>query len=366
MEELKLEDLVFDDGAQIFDAFKQGAKTDNKEVEIKDPSTETKETAKGEDTIKDPESVAKGTEDNKDTESGKTPEAGKEGGNTSSPNDTEKLYSSLATQFKAKGVLPGLDLENTEIKSLEDIEKAITAEVESRLSDKQKAISEAMKVGAPADEVAEQVELISKLKGIPETYVAAEENEAFRKSVIAQDFINKGYDADRAQIMAQRSIDARTDVEDAQFALKAIISHEETSYQGTIDAARKLEEKNIGNVKDYLAKEEEVIGGVKLSATQKDEIYKQMTTDLGGKQNAFMKAQMEDPLGSRVKLETLFYLTKGFKDFSVFTSAKETDISKNIESMLRGTSFTEEGKVQTEIKDPQSAFSLKDLEGLSF
>ena len=77
-----------------------------------------------------------------------------------------------------------------------------------------------------------------------------------------------------------------------------------------------------------------------------------------------MQAQKKDPTGSRVKLEAIFFLTKGLTDFSVFNNAKETDISNNIENLLRGTSFTTSGKVDTEVSDPDANFTLKDLKDL--
>ena len=79
--------------------------------------------------------------------------------------------------------------------------------------------------------------------------------------------------------------------------------------------------------------------------------------------NAFMKAQKADPVGSRIKLEALFFLTKGLTDFSVFGNATETTVSNNIENLLRGAKFTEDGKVNTSVKDTQSSFALSSLEG---
>ena len=62
----------------------------------------------------------------------------------------------------------------------------------------------------------------------------------------------------------------------------------------------------------------------------------QITTDLGNKENAFMQAQKADPIGSRIKLEALFFLTKGLSDFSLFGEQKtQTKIANNIENLLR-------------------------------
>ena len=362
MEELTLQDLVFDNdntNNEMFDEFKAGLEDnqDDTDLEKKEP--------KGEDQKVDPESVAK--EKDKQVQGGKTSDKSKEeGGDNSSspkPNDTEQLYSKLATQFKTSGVLPGL--ENTEeIKSLEDLNSAIEKEVNSRLTATQLRIKEASELGLDASEVSKQVSVIEKLKSVNDSYIEDDQNIEFRRGVIAQDFISKGYSKDRAIVFAQRSIDAGTDVEDAKLALKSIIGYEEQKIADAIKAAKEDEAKSINDIKSHLEKTEEVIPGVKLSASQKDELYRQMTTDLGGKENAFMKAQKQDPVGSRIKLEALFFITKGFKDFSVFGASKESDITKNIENLLRGTDFTDSGRVNTDIKDSESNFSLADLKDL--
>jgi hypothetical protein len=74
-----------------------------------------------------------------------------------------------------------------------------------------------------------------------------------------------------------------------------------------------------------------------------------------------VKAQKADPIGSRIKLETLFFLTKGLTDFSIFGNKAETKISNNIENLLRGANFTEAGSVDTSSQDNNSNFKLSDL-----
>ena len=311
----------------------------------------------------DPESVAK-DKDNTQVQAGKTATAD-EGSDSSSPklNETEQLYSNLATKFKAEGVLPGLE-DTTKIKTLKDLEDAMRAEITNGLTERQKALEEAKNVGLPVSEISEQMELIDKLEKIDDSYVENDDNIEFRRTAITQDFLSKGYDAERAATMAQRSIDAGTDVEDAKFALKAVIGVEKTNLQNTIQAAKDKETKNITDLKTYIDTNKEVIPGIKLSDAQGEELYKQITTDLGNKENAFMQAQKKDPTGSRVKLEAIFYLTKGLTDFSVFGNAKESEISDNIENLLRGTSFTKSGKVNTDVTDDNANFTLKDLKDL--
>jgi hypothetical protein len=165
--------------------------------------------------------------------------------------------------------------------------------------------------------------------------------------------------------MAQRSIDAGTDIEDAEFALESLIKSEESSLEKIINDAKDGEKKSLGDIKDYIAKTSEVIPGIELTDSQKDELYNQITTDLGNKDNAFMVAQKSDPIGSRIKLEALFYLTGGLKDFSVFGQKAESKITNNIENLLRGANFTQEGSVDTNVSDGNSNFKLADLKDLT-
>tara|TARA_R110002124_G_scaffold62103_2_gene170006 strand:- start:733 stop:1884 length:1152 start_codon:yes stop_codon:yes gene_type:complete len=315
----------------------------------------------GEDSILDPESVASQSKDKNQVQAGKTAD-GKEGSDSSSPklNETEQLYSNLAAEFKSKGILPELE-DTSSIKSMEDIEEAIKKQVESRLTSRQKKIEEAQQVGAPIEEVTQKVNVINKLKAVTPEYLKDDNNVKFRLTAIAQDFIEKGYDETRATAMAQRSVDAGTDVEDAEFALASLIQSEESSLQTILTAAKNDEQDSLKDIKEYIADTPEVIPGIALTDSQKDELYNQITTDLGNKESKFVKAQKADPIGSRIKLETLFFLTKGLTDFSIFGNKAETKISNNIENLLRGANFTEAGSVDTSSQDNNSNFKLSDL-----
>ena len=191
------------------------------------------------------ESVATQGKDNDDqVQAGKTAD-GKEGSDSSSPklNETEQLYSKLAAEFKAKGVLPELDI--TKIKSLEDLNSAIQNRVDNSLSARQKAIEDAQKVGAEVPEVASKLNVIEKLKGVTPEFLQDEKNLEFRRTAIIQDGMSKGFTAERSKVMAQRSIDAGTDVEDAKDAVDSLIKGEETSLQSIIDSAKQKEQKTL-------------------------------------------------------------------------------------------------------------------------
>jgi hypothetical protein len=374
MEELNLEDLNFE-SVQLFD--EDGAAEAAKEEVNDDAANAGTDDDQGTGSVDDKnktigddqddksgqESVANKKEDNQ-VQTGETSEKDK-GSNSSSPklNETEQLYSNLAAQFKSEGVLPGL--ENIEdIKDLTALNEAIRKEVESRFDDEQKRIKEAVKVGAEPTEVSEKLSTISKLESVTPEFLSDEKNLNFRMQAIAQDFIDKGYNPERAQTLAQRSVDAGTDIEDAEFAVKNIIAHEKESLDNIIETAKAKEAKSLSDIKDYIYKTPEVLPGIQLTDSQKDELYKGITTDVGNKDNAFVAYQKSNPVGSRIKLEAFFYLTKGLEDFSVFTNKAETKISNSIENLLRGANFTETGAINTDVPDENSTFKLSDLKDL--
>jgi hypothetical protein len=372
MEELNLGDLDFDTSSlQLFDEGVDIKKEDKPADTTGATPPASDDENKGDDKNKntdgdgtalaDQESVADQSKDTNDQVQAGETASGEEGSNSSSPklNETEQLYSNLAAEFKAKGVLPELDI--TKIKSLQDIEDAIQERVANSLTEKQKLIQEATQVGAPVTEVAEKVNTIDKLKAVTPEFIRDEKNIEFRRTAIAQDFIDKGYGEERAKALAQRSIDAGTDIEDAEFALASLIESEEEGLANIIQTAKNREADSLNDIKSYIADTPEVIPGFALTDSQKDELYSQITTDLGNKDNAFMKAQKSDPIGSRIKLEAIFFLTKGLTDFSAFGNKAETKISNNIENLLRGAKFTEGGAIDTTSVDSNSNFALSDL-----
>ena len=375
MEELNLGDLEFDTSSMnLFDGDTGEPNLKNAEnnppagdtapPESKDEKKDNEKNINtdGDDSaLTDQESVANQSKDKSQVQAGKT-DNGVESSDSSSPklNETEQLYSNLAAEFKAKGVLPELE-DVSKIRSMEDLNNAVKNHINSGLSERQKQIEQAQKTGAPVDEVVEKINTIDKLKEVTPEFLKDESNLKFRYTAIVQDFISKGYGSERAEAMAQRSVDAGTDIEDADFAIKSIIKAEENSLQSILESAKNKEKDNLNKIKNYISTTPEVIPGIVLTVSQKDELYNQITTDVGDNETAFIKAQKADPVGMRIKMEALHYLTSGFKDFSLFGAKAESKITNNIENLLRGAKFTGEGTLNTEVSDSNSNFKLADL-----
>tara|TARA_R110000868_G_scaffold7826_3_gene41223 strand:+ start:947 stop:2041 length:1095 start_codon:yes stop_codon:yes gene_type:complete len=357
MEGLKLEDLNFEDNGEVFDVFKTKEENKSDVVNIEVPNVDETKTPDSEKKEVSSESVASGDDNKNQGQADKAND--KSGANSSSPtlNDDEKLYSTLATHLITKGALS--DLDPLTVKSVDDLNEAIEKEAEKRLGSREKAISEAIKAGAPASAVTEIVDNISQLQAITDADIQGDPS--LVKNLIMQDFLNKGYNQDRASIMTERSIAAGTGNEDAKFALTGLISSEQARHESVLTTAKQEEAESLNKIKTILSGGEGGVKDINLTESQQLEVYDQMTTDVGGRRSRLIEYQQENPIESRVKLETLFYLTKEFTDFSIFGEKAVKKNANDLTSLLRGASFTEEGKIQTEVNDSQSSFNVKNF-----
>ena len=76
--------------------------------------------------------------------------------------------------------------------------------------------------------------------------------------------------------------------------------------------------------------------------------------------NAFYKAYNEDPIKNQVIQNYLFMATKGYTDFSKINNVATSNVSKQIDEVLRnnGASFLENGGVNFNNRSEESTFSL--------
>jgi hypothetical protein len=303
-----------------------------------------------------------------------TPEsvAGKEGkgtpdAKTSSPSvDNDKLsaiYSSVATHLHETGVLPSLNSEETKIKSAEDLQTAIQAEITHGLEETVKQYKEAMQRGEPESAYVKYAKQEQQLASITDDMLDAQEGAQLRYKINAQDFLNRGFDVEEAKKFAQRSADLGEDVNDAKKALERIKEHNKNTYDADVAAKISKEEEAVKSIKDFITNTDEIIKGVKLNPLAKENLVKQMTTavgrdDKGDPITAYGDALTKDPVKTKAVTEYLFMVTKGFTDFSKINNLIASKTTSRIDDVLRqtGSNFLG-GKIAG---DDQSSFSIGD------
>lgn len=334
-------------------------------------------------------SLTTSLEDNKNTktsEENETPEsvAGEDDGKTpgvTEPNDgnsspggnLSQYYSSFANHLVNSGVLPNLNLEKEKIENLEQLQEAVRKQIDSSISDRQKAFEEAIKEGVPRDSYSEYETTKQQLEQITSDMITSQDEKfiSLRRNIIGQDFLNRGFTKEEAIKYAQRSIDLGEDVSDATSALDRLKTHNEEQYQSSKQKAQEEKIEAQENFRKYIDNTDEILSGLKISKNIKDKLYNQIITPTGSDKkgnpvNEYAQAYEKDPVKFQVMQNYLYMLTKGFTDFSKLTNQGQTNASKEFDELLKNTNpafFQESGIGLNNDNSDESAFTLGD--GLS-
>lgn len=297
----------------------------------------------------------------KEDDSSKTPEEV----SNSSPG-LSKIYSSLATHLSKEGVLPSLS-EDTDVTDVDKLADAINAEITSRVGTLEQEYKKAMEDGVPKDEFVNYQKVASQLNGISPEMLQEDGDKAtlLRTNIIAQDFINRGFDREEALKYAKRSVDLGEDSADASTSLARLKEHNSTSYNTAVQKTKDAETKVHDDITKLVNSTDEVIKGIKIGAKTKEDLIKQIITPVGNDKagkpiNAFYKAYNEDPIKNQVIQNYLFMVTKGYTDFSKINNAATSKASREIDEVLKnsGGNFLENGAINYNVKDSQSTFTL--------
>ena len=282
-----------------------------------------------------------------------SPEKPEEEISSSATND--KLYSSFAKSLKEKGgVFSHLSIEDKEIKSLDDlqaaIEESIKTNIDNSLSDVQKEFNEAMDIGMPKDEFKQLQGTIRQLEDIPEDALLGkeEDNVKLRYNIIKQNAMLQGIKEDKAEKLANVALKDNSDVEEARIALKEMREHYQNLYtdkkkeyeQNSKDAEK--EYKN--SLQSYTEKVNslEKIGDFELTEDIKKKIVDNTTRIVDKKDgrplNTLMKARLDNPDDFDIKLNWMWVMTNGFKDFNFFKGKGKKEATSEFESLLKQSS----------------------------
>jgi hypothetical protein len=314
------------------------------------PASKVKDNDSGEDPEKDktpaedesPEGVGNGEE-----------EGDGEDDSDEEPQDSQpSLYSSLAKVLQEEGVLPSFDSKK-KIETVEDLVEAFREEIKanelSDLTDEQKQYLQAIRSGVPAEQFAPQQSAVQNLKSISDEEISS--NEDLRKQLIYQDFILKGYSAEKAEKYTQRSIDIGEDESDAKDALSSIIELQEKQLQVQLQQAEEQkrirvekDKEQLNTFKKYLSDTKEFIPGVKMTPKIAEKVFEQAVKPIeqgpnGVPLNAVQQARVQNPIEFEAKLNYLFYITKGFEDFSKIATSQKSKAVKELDDLVKGNTF---------------------------
>lgn len=334
------------------------------EGDIEDNSTTEEEELDPKDLFDNPESVGSGKDNQvkeEDTKSDKT--------NGSSPNN---FYSSIASALKDEGIFPELEEEIVNsIKTPEDFAEAVEKTIQAKLDERQRRIDAALQADIEPDEIRRYENTLSNLEAIKDEHLSdeTEKGERLRKSLIYQDFRNRGYSEERAKREVKKSFDAGTDIEDAKEALEGNKEFFSSRYQDIIKEAQeeaKAEQERIKKESAQLRKsfleDKEVFEGLSLDKTMRQKAYDSITkpvfkTEDGEYLTAIQKYEMDNPVEFRKYLGVLFTMTDGFKNID---SLVKTKVKKEVKKSIRELEHTLSNTARFSSGNPQLVGGIED------
>ena len=339
----------------------------NKEEETKKEQEETTEITRVEDLFNEESESVGSEEESEEKEDTKSKKTG------SSPN----TYSSIAKAFADDGIFPDLSDEDiNKVDGPEALLDLVNKLVESKVDERNKRADKALCYGVEPTDVQKYEQTLRYLDSIKDEAISAEDanGENLRKQLLYQDFVNRGYNKDRAIKMVERSFNAGTDIEDAKEALKSNVDYFKGEYDALIEDAKKAQEKEVQERKEQAKKLEKSIledknffGDLDVDKATRQKIFDNISKpvwkdpETGEYYTALQKYELDNHSEFMKNVGLLFTLTDGFKSLDKLTKGKvKKEVNKGIRSLehtLNNTSRTPDGNLKfvTSVnEDPES------------
>lgn len=282
------------------------------------------------------------------------------------------VYSSLAKVLLEGGITPHLNLEETKIESIDDLNEVIKNEINSReyadLNEDQKYYLDALRQGVPQETIKETINISSTLESISDDDI--DESEELRQDIIKQYYISEGLNPEKAARIAKLSAENAEDITEAKEGLVALrakaveakANQLKTANQTKLDAIE-TQRKSLEKLKNSITEIDELIPGNPVNPKLKDDLYKLITEPIGEQNgnpvNAIFKYIGDNPIEANIKLAYLFQATDGFKDFSKLIKGKaKSAASKELGDILNNTKFNDNGQFSIDAPDDNSYYGF--------
>lgn len=320
MEELQIDNILSEEEvSSLFDNIpdnnSSGEDNETKEKE----TTETVDP----DALFEEESESVGSGDHQEQED---PDFEKETG--ASPSNS--IYSSIAKDLKNDGVFLDLDDETiASIESSEDLYKVLEEQIQAKMDARSKRIDDALNSEIEMSTVQKYERALSYLDSIEDSVIEdeGEEGEKLRKTLIYQDFKNRGFSDERAKREMEKSFSAGTDVEDAKEALQSNKDYINSEYDTLVKEAKKEQEesrkrtqKEAEALKKSIFEDKKLFGEIEVDSKTRQKIYDNMSKasykdpESGEMLTPIQKYEKENHAEFIKNLSIVYTLTDGFKN----------------------------------------------------
>ena len=292
------------------------------------------------------EEVKKGKEDTTSKKDGSSPD--------------NNFYASIASALKEEGVFPDLEDEIIDqISNPEDFRNLVDQQIHAGLQQAQKRIYDALQSGVEPETIKHYENTLNYLGSITEEHLndESEDGENIRRTLLLQDFINRGYSNERANKMVEKIFDSGDDIEEAKQALIANREYYGAKYQRILDEAKALDESNkqrmqqqATQLKNDILNGNKAFGSIDLDKQTRKKVYDNITKpvyrdpETGQYYSALQKYRREHDTDFIKNVGLLFTLTDGFTNIDklVQPSAKK-EVKKKLKELEHTLKNTNRG-----------------------
>lgn len=285
----------------------------------------------------------------------------------SSGTPPKNLYSSIAEAFQVDGIFSDLsDDDISKIKTPEDFADVVEKQVQAKLDEKQRRIDSALNNGVEPSQIQLFENSISNLEKITDDYITDESDNGYnlRKNLIINDFLNKGYDRTKAEALAQRSFDAKTDIEDAKYALKQNKEFYQNEYNKLLKEAEdsnkafvEKRKKDLENLKKSILEEDKAFGELFVDSKTRQRVYDVISKPVykdpdnnGEYLTEIQKYERDNHNDFMKNLGYLYVITDGFKTLNSITKTIEKKVTKKgikeLEHLVNTTQRNADGSLR--------------------
>ena len=298
--------------------------------------------------------------------------------------DKSKFYKSIAKALKDDGVVDVDDETLDNIKDSNDfVNNIINKKINDGIDDVTKRVYDALTAGVQAPVIKQYENTINILKTIENADIEdeGEDGENVRKKLIFQQYINRGFNDEKAKKEVEKSFNAGTDIDDAKDALSDNLEFFQNQYNDLIEQSRKDNEnrmtqkrQELDTLKKSVMSDSDEWKDFNVNDTLKQKIYDNITRPAYKGQNGetyteIQKYERENRIGFLKNVSMCYTLTNGFTDFSGLSKAKvRKEVSKGmreLESTLNSTSRTSSGALKfitNTNDDPESSSKGWDID----
>ena len=298
--------------------------------------------------------------------------------------DKSKFYKSIAKALKDDGVVDVDDETLDNIKDSNDfVNNIINKKINDGIDDVTKRVYDALTAGVQAPVIKQYENTINILKTIENADIEdeGEGGEDVRKKLIFQQYINRGFNDEKAKKEVEKAFNAGTDIDDAKDALSDNLEFFQNQYNDLIEQSRKDNEnrmaqkrQELDTLKKSVMSDSDEWKDFNVNDTLKQKIYDNITRPAYKGQNGetyteIQKYERENRIGFLKNVSMCYTLTNGFTDFSGLSKTKvRKEVSKGmreLESALNSTSRTSSGALKfitNTNDDPESSSKGWDID----